>query len=152
MTPSPDHHEKLEHLVHRTLRELPPRRAPRSLELRVLAEIERRAALPWWRQSYTHWPMAVRAAFFVGSAALAALLVVGLFSLMQMAGSTPLAGSFAWVGLIRDLARTAVDTGAAVWRAIPPHWLYGGLALIAACYATLIGIGAAAYRTFHSAR
>ncbi|MBI5768388.1 MAG: hypothetical protein HZA93_11380 [Verrucomicrobia bacterium] len=152
MTPSPDNHEQLERLIDRTLRDLPPRRAPRSLELRVVAEIERRAALPWWRQSYSHWPVAVRAGFFVGTAALAALLVVGLFSMVRVAGSPQFADTFAWFTLARDLGRTGIDTGAALWRAIPPLWLYGGLALIAACYATLIGVGAAAYRTFHSAR
>jgi len=153
MTPSPDNHEQLERLIHRTLRELPPRRAPRSLEARVMAELERRAALPWWHQSYAHWPVAVRAAFFLGTAALAALLVAGLFSLTRGAGATQLAADgFAWLSLTRDLARTASDTAGALWRSIPPLWLYGTLATLAACYATLIGVGAAAYRTFRATR
>lgn len=54
MHPAPDPEEKLERLIHRTLRDLAPRRAPRTLEARVFAELERRAALPWWRQSYAH--------------------------------------------------------------------------------------------------
>jgi hypothetical protein len=153
MTPNPDHHERLERLIDRTLRELPPRRAPRTLESRVLAELERRAALPWWHQSYVHWPVAMRAAFFVGSATLAALLVAGLFTLTRGAGSTQLAAdSFAWLAFTRDLARTAADTAGALWRAIPPVWLYGVLATIAASYVTLIGVGAAAYRTFRATR
>ena len=45
MTPSSHHDpEKLERAIHETLRALPPRRAPRTLEARVLAELERRAA------------------------------------------------------------------------------------------------------------
>jgi hypothetical protein len=152
MTPNPDNPEQLERLIHRTLRDLPPRSAPRTLESRVLAELERRAALPWWRQSYAHWPVAVRAAFFVGTAALAALIVSGLFAMMRVAGSPAFADTFAWFTFARDLGRTAADTGGALWRALPPLWLYGALALIAACYATLIGVGAAAYRTFHPAR
>ena len=47
MQPSPENHqEKLERAIHQTLRALPPRRAPRSLEDRVFAELARRAALP----------------------------------------------------------------------------------------------------------
>ena len=150
MTPHSDHHEKLERFIHQTLRDLPSRRAPRSLESRVLAELERRAALPWWHKSHAYWPAPVRAAFFVATATLAALLVAGLFSMMRAAGSPQFADTFAWFTLIRDLSHTAVDTGAALWRAIPPVWLYGTLALVAACYATLVGVGAAAYRTFRS--
>ncbi len=44
MNPTPDNEEKMERLIHRTLRDLPPRRAPNSLERRVLAELDRRAA------------------------------------------------------------------------------------------------------------
>ena len=152
MTPSPDHHEKLERLIHRALCELPLRHAPDTLAARVLAELERRAALPWWRQNYAHWPLVARAAFFLGTAALAALLVAGLFSLTRAGGPAQLAGGFAWLTQMRDLAWTAFDTAAALWRSIPPLWLYGALAALAACYATLVGVGAAAYRTFRAAR
>lgn len=154
MTPNPDDHENLERLIHRTLHDLPPRRAPRTLESRVLAELERRAALPWWHQSYAHWPVAVRAIFFAGTAAIAALIVAGLFAVMHTTESAQLATQaadrFAWLTLARELGRTALDTGATLWAAIPPLWLYGGLAVIAGCYVTLIGVGAAAYRTFRT--
>jgi hypothetical protein len=51
--------EQLEKLIHSNLRALPDRRAPRSLESRVHAAIETRAALPWWKQSFAQWPVAV---------------------------------------------------------------------------------------------
>lgn len=54
---------RLERLLDRTLRGLPVRRAPATLESRVLAELARRAALPWWRRSFVHWPQAARAVF-----------------------------------------------------------------------------------------
>ncbi|MBI3885017.1 MAG: hypothetical protein HY302_04730, partial [Opitutae bacterium] len=43
--------EELEQIVHQNLRALPPRRAPRTLGARVLAELERRRALAWWHRS-----------------------------------------------------------------------------------------------------
>lgn len=39
--------QDLEKLIHQTLRALPDRKAPRSLEHRVLAAIAARQALPW---------------------------------------------------------------------------------------------------------
>ena len=41
MKPASDNDEKLERLIHRTLRELPRRCAPGTLEARVMAELER---------------------------------------------------------------------------------------------------------------
>jgi len=148
---NPQDEQKLEALIHRTLRDLPRRRAPGTLESRVMAELERRAALPWWHKSYAHWPVAVRIAFLAGSATVAAAFVVALFTLLH--GVTPAqlaadaADRFAWFGVVRGLVGTSAGAVGAVWRSIPPLWLYGGLAFIAACYVTLIGVGAAAYRT-----
>ena len=156
MNSSPENNEKLERLIHRTLRELPARRAPRSLESRVLAELERRAALSWWHLSFAHWPGAVRAAFFVLSAAVAAGLVAAIFVMTRSTGSAALASGiadhFAWLSTARGLYDTAAGATGAVWRAIPPLWLYGTLAFVAACYTTLVGVGAAAYRTFQAQR
>src|SRR5471030_2753064 len=108
MIPSSDHHDKLEQLISRTLREQPPRRAPRALEQRVLAELERRAALPWWRQSFAHWPLAARGSFFVLSAAVAALMVASLFAMTRSSAAAQAASEvsarFAWLELARAVA------------------------------------------------
>jgi hypothetical protein len=149
--PIPASHD-LERFIHSALASLPDRRAPLSLEARVLAEIARRAALPWWRRSYAHWPVAARGAFLVGSASAAALLIAGLMSLARNAGATQAAGEvasrFAWLGLVRETAATLAGGGGSVFGAIPSLWIYGALAVFAACYATLIGVGAAAYETY----
>jgi hypothetical protein len=153
MKPTPNRHEKLEHFIQQTLRDLPNRRAPHTLERRVLAEIARRAALPWWRKSYAYWPAPVRAAFFVGSAAIAALVVAGIFTLTRGSAGTETLGQIAaQLGGIRSFFETVFDKIVMIVRAIPPLWLYGGIALIASCYLTLIGIGAVAYRTLRAHR
>ena len=152
MTPSPDHHDKLEQLIHRTLREQPPRRAPRSLEQRVLAELERRAALPWWRQSFAHWPVAIRGVFAIASVALAAALVwaLGGFDLQQSIDTVTV--SLGWIETVRGLADSFINFGAVVLRGISPVWLYGGVITIVALYAALVGLGTAAYRTLFANR
>jgi hypothetical protein len=154
MNPFPNHDEKLEQLVHRTLRDLPARRAPRSLGQRVLAEIERRAALPWWRKSFAHWPVAARAGFIV--------LCVGLVMLLLTLGVSLTAGfeagqyqqafahEFAWMESGRAIVNALGDFLSIMGRNIPPLWLYGGLAFFAAMYAALFGLGAAAYKALYA--
>lgn len=161
MMPNPDHREreeKLERFVHRTLRELPGRRAPRALEQRVLAEIARRAGLPWYRKSFVHWPLAARAGFVTVCAAFVAACigvvnVATTGSVWVMAGFDPaqfrmvFAPQFLWME--NGLAVVHAITGffEIIGRNIPPLWLYGGLAFIATMYVTLVGLGAAAYKT-----
>jgi hypothetical protein len=141
----------LERLLDRSLRELPVRRAPATLESRVLAELARRAALPWWRRSFAHWPQAARAVFvsmcviLVGLAFAAGGWAASGLRSLHAAGVWPMP----W-------AREAVAVmGVAQWlsgelaRAIPPDWIYGGLAAGALLYTALFGLGVAAYRALY---
>lgn len=156
MTPTPEDHEKLERLIHRTLRELPARRAPRSLEQRVQAELARRAARPWWQQGFAHWPLPARAAFAVLSAGivkivllLAAWVAVGFDSTAwRETFAQPIGwmeGGFAVIHAIGNFFEIMV-------RNIPSPWLHGGLAFCAVMYGALFSLGAAAYRTFNAPR
>ncbi|MBL9211948.1 MAG: hypothetical protein JNL92_15930 [Opitutaceae bacterium] len=151
MTPSPDHDDKLEQFVQRAVRDLPPRRAPRSLEARVRAEIERRAGRPWWARSFAHWPAAARAGFVLLSLAFVGLFVVsGMWITPGLGGWLPAAAGWIESGLtvLRALG-SCLDI---VERNIPPLWRYGGLAVVAALYFTLFGLGAAAYRVLQNQR
>ena len=150
MTPEDD--RELERLIHKTLRDLPPRRAPRSLESRVLAAIAREVALPWWQKGFVHWPVAARVAFFVLSTVLIAggLQVTAGVNVPAIIGGV--AQQFVWIDTISTLASATADFCNAVFRSIPPVWLYGGLAFVAMMYAALFGLGAAAYRTLYARR
>ena len=143
--------EDLEKFIHQTLQALPERRAPRSLEARVLAAIAARQALPWWRQSFTHWPLAARGAFLVFSAVLAAALLAGFFRTtgqVETETGSLLAGPLAMVAKIRAISGGVGSFFAVVMRSIPSLWLYSALAFVAALYAAFFGLGAAAYRSF----
>ncbi len=151
-----DPNEALERQIHATLRSLPPRRAPGTLETRVLAELERRAALPWWRRSFVHWPMLARAGFIVVSLVLMRFaLVLGSWVMAGFEG-TPFREAFAPQLAWYEKGVTVVHAIGGFFdimhRNIPPVWLYGGLAFIAAMYATLLGLGAAAYKALHARR
>jgi hypothetical protein len=155
MNPS-DPQDKLERLVHQTLRELPARRAPRTLESRVLAELQRRAALPWWRKSFVHWPVGARSVFVLLSAGV--VKVVLMLVVWMMAGfdtaqfQAAFATQFGWMQTIVSLTNVVTDFFQVITRNIPPLWLYGGLFAFGAMYAAVFGIGAAAYRTLYASR
>jgi hypothetical protein len=152
MTPSPENEHRLEQLMDEIARDLPPRRAPRTLEARVLAEIERRAAQPWWRKSFAHWPTAARLAFLVFGVGVAASVAIG----WTMAGvdvaqvRDAFAPEYAWVSSLVALGEWVRDFGATIVGAIPPLWIYGSVAVVAAMYAAFFGLGAAAYRTLYA--
>jgi predicted anti-sigma-YlaC factor YlaD len=143
--------ETLERVVDRALRELPLRRAPHTLESRVFAELERRAALPWWRRSFAHWPLPARAAFLVICVALIGFVFVGGATAMDGLRSLSDSGalSLSWAREAAALMASAGNLIALITRAVPPGLLYGGLAVCTALYAVLFGLGAAVYRTLY---
>jgi hypothetical protein len=142
--------EEIEPRIHQALLALPEIPAPPGLEERVLAELARRARLPWWRRSYAHWPVAVRAGFIALAAAAGAVLVGGLVWLSRGGSFAPggleLSLECQWLVVIRAVASSLGDAAAGGFRAVPPLWLGAGLAAVAACCAALAGMGAAACR------
>jgi hypothetical protein len=151
-----DNQHNLEAAIHRALKSIPDRRAPASLEGRVLRELERRAALHWWRRSYIHWPVAVRAGFFAASAVAAAVVVTALVAAGIPAGAQQLAGDvahrFAWLSLVRELFSAAGERVRVTLGSVPSLWLYAAGGTLVAFYASLMAIGAATYRTLYAGR
>lgn len=148
----PDNEERLARLLERSLRNLPPRPAPRSLEARVLGELERRAALPWWRRGFTAWPMFVRGAFVALSASLVWLSILAGARTPQAMRSLDASAArpVSWAREAATFTQALGDLGSALSHAIPSAWLIGGLAVSGMLYAALFGLGIAGYRTFFS--
>lgn len=142
--------EQLEARIHNLLREQPVRRAPISLEARVLGEIARRQALPWWHQSFSRWPVPVRLAFVALSLA---AVVAALLVSMQVAGvlqAGTLTALFQPIVQGVETLRRAFGALGELGRSLVPgvsmQWIYIALAVLGAAYATVIGLGATAYR------
>jgi hypothetical protein len=146
-----DTEEKLERLLTQALGSLPLRPAPRTLESRVMAALERRALRPWWHCSFAHWPVAPRIAFVLVCAALIAATFFGGVSAFLGYGSLNVFAALllSWVQPLLAVMSSAGGLAALLVRVIPPLWLYGGLALGALLYVALFGLGAAAYRTLY---
>ncbi|MBS0633483.1 MAG: hypothetical protein JSS11_16355 [Verrucomicrobia bacterium] len=146
--------EQLEKLIHQTLRSVPDRRAPSSLEARVMAAIAERAARPWWRQSYASWPVAVRCGFLVITGGLMKLALMAAFWVMTELNpaqySRVIETRLTWLQQAQSMLGGLVNIAETLFRSIPPLWLYGGLAVVVSLYVTLFGLGAAAYRTLYA--
>jgi hypothetical protein len=146
----PPETDRVERLLDDTLRRLPLRRAPRSLEARVLGELDRRSSQAWWRRSFAHWPQAARAGFVAAGGALAGLVLLGGSWLAVAVRTLDVAGpASAWVRRVASVTGTAGNLAASLADAIPRTWLELGLVAAVVLYACLFGLGAAAYRMLY---
>jgi hypothetical protein len=143
--------QKLEQVLHQALKGLPPRRAPSTLESRVVNELTRRALLPWWRVSFANWPVGARVAFVLICAALVAATILGGVSayLGDRSLNEVAALVLGWVHPLLAVMSSAGGLVSLLVSVIPPLWLYGTLGLGILLYVTLFGLGAAAYRTLY---
>lgn len=134
--------QQLEHSIDRLLRAQPARRAPRDLSQRVLTEIARREALPWWQRGFHSWPTYAQAVFCTLCLALVAIaLELPAWIAETVNANIPLTFNRAL-----SLWHTLGSLGTAFADSLPMQWLYVGGGLIALAYITLFGTGMATYR------
>lgn len=138
--------DDLEKRFDTVLRSLPDRPAPASLEARVMAELARRAGLPWWHRSYMGWPPAIKGVFLFVSAAVAALMIVGCMQLMRGTTVDVTARPLAEWHMLRTAVTSVIDVFGRLLPGISTTVFYGVLAVVLAMYASVFGLGAAAYR------
>jgi hypothetical protein len=145
--------KELEQFIHATLRSLPDRKAPGTLESRVLSALEHRAVIAWYHRSWSYWPAGVRAAFLAVATAVGGATVAAFYLLSQGvdtgAVTREIGGRLEWLPRLYNVGVWCVDLVNHVVGGIPALWFYGGLAIIAALYATFFGLGAAAYRALY---
>ncbi|HEY7889037.1 MAG TPA: hypothetical protein VIC29_12520 [Steroidobacteraceae bacterium] len=140
--------EKLERLVSQALRDQPLRRAPASLETRVLGELAARARLPWWRRGIATWPASVRVPVIaICAVSVPAVWILSLWLAAHLVSATRsrIAGPLA---TIRDAGHTVSSLGALtthIVQSIPREWLLGGFIATATLYAALFALIAVGY-------
>jgi hypothetical protein len=142
--------DRWERLLGDTMRQLPSRPAPISLESRVLAELQRRASQPWWRRSFGHWPSSARAGLVTGCGILAGItLLGGPWTRVAVDSIHATSAMSSWVRQSAAIAGAVGNFMVSLVQALPSTWLLLGLAAASVLYAFLFGLGAAAYRLLY---
>ncbi len=141
--------EKLERLVGQVLRDQPLRRAPASLEARVLGELAARARLPWWRRGIATWPAAVRIPVIAGCAVCVPLVwVLSVWLAERLVAVTTHPRVAEPISNLYDAGRVIAALGAItahIIQSIPREWLLGGILATGTLYAALFALLAVGY-------
>ena len=140
--------EKLERLVSQVLRDQPLRRAPASLENRVLGELAARARRPWWRRGVASWPVAVRIPVIAGCAICVPLVWIASLWLAARLVSVTRSRMAGPLATLRDAGQTFASLRAVtahLIQSIPHEWLIGGIIASATVYAVLFALVAVGY-------
>lgn len=139
---------ELEKFLGDELKKLPAIAAPAGLLRSVLAQLEARAASPWWQRAWWEWPAAAQAAFILLALALVAAMTTGgallndQATLWLQALSAQASGYTSPWNVFTPLG----EAGLALWEnAAQPLLLYGLIAA-GALYLACLGLGTMVFR------
>ena len=144
---SSEYEERLQAEMDALLKGLPQRTAPPTLLRRVMAAIESRAALPWYRQSWQMWPAALRVASLV--------ILLSLFGGLCLAGwKLPQADAYAstvgqlsqWLSgvcALWNVLSVLFTAALAMVKQLPAGFIAACLISLGLGYGLCIGLGAA---------
>jgi len=136
---------QLEAAVDHELKALPNLRAPQTLLPRVMAVIEQRALLPWYRRAWQTWPRALQVVSMLILLVAFAGLCFGSWQLVHASAVTSAASEAS--GWFRMMSRTLSTLGvlvnalALVVRSLGPLVLFGIMAALLLGYFACVGFG-----------
>jgi hypothetical protein len=147
---NPDYDKQLETAISRELKALPELAAPTALASRVMAAIEQRARVPWYRRSWQTWPVALRGVSFVGLLAAFAILCFGSWRLAHFATLTPAArevsGWFSLVNAVWNAANILANALGLAFRSLGPAVAIGSAVMLLISYTACVGLGTVYWR------
>jgi hypothetical protein len=147
---NPDYDKQLEAAISRELKALPELAAPTALANRVMAAIEQRARVPWYRRSWQMWPVALQAASLVVLLALFGGLCFGGWQLSQTGTATlALHRAGEWVSglsVIQNTFNVLVNAAVVVVKKLGTGFVVACLVMVGTGYAMCIGAGTVYYR------
>jgi len=140
-----DYEKQLEAEIERHFRDLPELPAPACLVSQVMMELDRRAALPWYRQSWERWPMAARLSLVLVLAAIFGAVCYGSWELIHgrtfAALSQQMTGWFSPVTALWNAVSALVNALGLVIKKLGTGFIVGSLAALALGYGMCVGLG-----------
>ena len=145
-----EHEKRLEAEVDRELKRLPELMAPGTLILRVMRAIEMRLNLPWYRQAWQRWPIALRVVSFAVLLALFGGLCFASWKLTQLESFATamhrVSGSFAGIGALWHALIAFVNALVLALKHLGTGFLIACFAALAFGYAVCVGVGTVYFR------
>jgi len=138
---------ELEALIQRELRRLPPRSAPASLAPRVLAAIQSRAQVPWWKRPIWTWPRRTQwlVALLFLTVLVSGLSLAGIAATFAEVSDYWAGWSGAW-GVFKDCGETLRNAVVVMVLSIQRIWLLAILGTALGLYLFCLGTGTLFYR------
>ena len=140
-----EYEKRLEGEIHRELSRLPEVIAPPTLVSRVMAALEKRLSLPWYRQSWQVWPLALRGVSLVILLALFGGLCFGAWKLANAETvATAMQRPLSWLsgfGAIWHVISLVLSSVVLAVKHLGTGVLVAGLVALAFGYAMCVGLG-----------
>jgi hypothetical protein len=147
---NPEYEKHLEQQIDRTLKQLPDLAAPRHLLPSVLQTIARRHALPWHRQPWQMWPVALRVCTLVCLLAACGALCVACWQLTRAAGfsaaSQEVVQTFSGVTGLWNAVNALLGAVVIVAKHLGTAFIVGCGVALASGYAICLALGTACVR------
>jgi hypothetical protein len=145
-----DYEQQLEERIDGELKALPELQAPPALAGRILSAVARRAAQPWYLQSWPAWPVPVQVASVPALVVLCGGLCWGVFALARTLAAVPalqhLASHAAGLRVIWRTLSVLGDAAILCCRQVGPGVFAGILAALFLAYAACVGLGTLSLR------
>ncbi len=142
---SSEYEKRLEKEIDRELKSLPELQAPRALVPRVMRSIEQQTRVPWYRQSWQMWPVALRAASLIILLAFFAGICVAGWELRQTAivagAGHEAAGWIAGLSAIWNVLSVLLGAVALMAKHLGIGFMVACVVAVAIAYAMCFGLG-----------
>jgi hypothetical protein len=139
-----DYEKQLEARIDRELRRLPELAAPATLIPRVMAAIEGRAAVRWYRRPWLEWPLPARGVSFGLLLAVFGGVGFGIWALLGTPGFAAASGELAGLGSFIAMAQNTLNVvaGALVLgvKQLGTGFMIGVCAAVALGYVLCVGL------------
>jgi len=145
-----DYNQRLETEIDRELKKLPELTAPATLTARVMAQIEKRSVLPWYRQAWPAWPKPARVLALGAMLALFGGICFASWRLYHgpeagLAVQT-MAGWFSGLAVIWNALGVVAGAAILTLKKLGNVFLIVCLAIVAFNYFACVGLGTVAVR------
>lgn len=151
-----DNDKQLELATSRELKSLPELTAPASLANRVMAAIESRTCVPWYRRPWVTWPVALRMASFATMLALFGGLCFAGWELSQTESALSAmhrgAQCFSGLNTIGSLFNILAGSVVLVVKKLGTAFIIASLIAAGLSYAMFMGLGTIYFRLAFSKR